>query len=122
MLQLSKKRLVVTTEDEIKARKEAIKSIVEKRLEIELDFHDDSNRDLEHAKQIQKEMETLGTLEKQHEERVEHILKDMQMTLEAHKKDMEQIKTDFSSQQQVLHDVKEVLHDVKEVSVLYIQY
>lgn len=104
MFQLFKSKLVVTNEDEIKARIEAIKSSLAETLELQLEFQGDTDRDSEHAKQLQ----TLEEKRRQHEERVETILKTIQANHDEHKKGLEDIKTDYLTQLTIVKELKEV--------------
>jgi len=85
MLQLSENKLTVTTEDELKARKEAMHCILERMHEVKLDFLDD-------IKAIRKDIDTLVGLQKQHTESIDNITKTIQATDDEHRKDMEELR------------------------------
>jgi len=120
LLQLADSRLVVTTDNELNARKDALKSIIERQIELQLNLSDShsqndtengDNLNSEQADQIKKELASLAALEKDHHEKVEKAIERIQTTLDAHKHDLEEIKQGIFSQNVIFRSLSEVCMD-----------
>jgi len=122
--QLTDSSLVVTTENELNARKEALKSIIERKIELQLnlsdnEFHNDQQDgdtlSPEQTDEIKNELAILEALEKEHQEKVEKAIERIQTTLDTHAHDLKEIKQGLVSQNVTLCSLTEVCIDLHTV-------
>jgi len=101
----------------LNARKDALKSIIERKIELQLNLSDNEspndeqngeNLNPEQADQIKKELAILEGLEKDHHDRVEKAIERIQTTLDTYKDDLEEIKQGMFSQNVILRSLSEV--------------
>jgi len=98
LFQLADNKLVITTEDELAARRDALKSIVERQIELNFrlsERDDDINDSLtsEHVKQIKKELAELSDMEARHRVYLDSAMTTMQKTLDELKQDLMEMST-----------------------------
>jgi len=104
----------------LNARKDALKSIIERKIELQLNFSENEspndqqngdNLNPEQADQIKKDLAELEGLEKDHQEKVEKALESIRTTLDTYTHDLNEIKQGIFSQNGILRSLSEVCMD-----------